>query len=96
MALRRNLPPPLHVINIIPNCILKRILISTDKYSSHSSSKKLLFAADRDHHRKPQVKMQRSTDYGLPSHDVVYIYDTTLTPKVQGASWKTGWEDCKS
>lgn len=66
MALRKNLSPPLHLVNITPNYILKHILISTDKYSSHSSSKKLLFAADRDHHRKPQVKMQRSTDYGLP------------------------------
>lgn len=56
----------LTVTGIIPNCILC-FLISTPS-AALSSSKKLLFATDRYHYRKPQpVKMQRSTDPGMPA-----------------------------
>lgn len=39
--LEENLLPPLCYTSIIPNHILKVTFISTDKYSSHPSAKKL-------------------------------------------------------
>lgn len=48
--------------------------------------KKLLFAADGDDHRKPQlVKMKRATDHGVPCPNL-YIYNTTPKPSVQRSS----------
>lgn len=47
-----------HQISLIPNYILKRILLG-----SRSSSEKLLFAAKGNHYRKPHhVMIQRLTE----------------------------------
>lgn len=45
----------------------------TDKYSSFSSSKKLLFSAEEDYYREPQLdKVQRICDGGvlIPKCDI--------------------------
>lgn len=57
---------------------------------------KLLFFCSRGHYRKlQQVRMQRSTDCELPTPSLC-IYNDTLPPKTQGASWKRGQKDYKS
>lgn len=63
--------------------------------SSHSTSKKLPFAANRAHYRKTQlVIIQRRMDPGQPSSNV-YIYNTTSAPKAQRTSLKRAQKDCK-
>ncbi|KAL6071557.1 hypothetical protein STEG23_024528, partial [Scotinomys teguina] len=57
---------------------------TTDKCNSHPLSKKPLFTADGEHHRKPQLDTrQRSTDCEEPSSNG-YIYITTPTSMDQG------------
>ena len=70
----------------IPIYILKPILIPTVKRSSHPARKKSLYAAHRDRHRKLQlVKMQRSTDREVLSHNA-HIYNRAPAPEAQGSS----------
>lgn len=48
------------------------ILTSTDRYSSHPSSKKLHFAANGEHCRKTKlVKIQKTTDHGMPRSQLI-------------------------
>lgn len=70
--------------------------MSTDKLSSHTSSKKLFFTAYGEHNRKQQMAWtQRSIDHGVSSSNR-YIYSITLPLKDQGTSWKRDEKDCKS
>lgn len=59
-------------------------------------SKKILHAADEDHHKNLQLlRMQRMADHGV-SGTSGYIYNTTPIPKVQGSLGKRARKDCKS
>jgi hypothetical protein len=66
---------------LLPNSFLILITISTDQCSSYHSSKKLLFSADRDHHRNPELpKVLRTTGLGYEpeNHAVCHeiaVYD---------------------
>lgn len=66
------------------------ILISTNKCRHQSSPKKLPFALEGKHVRKPQLlRMQRTTDYEMP-HPYGYSYSTVPAPKAQRTLWKRG------
>lgn len=63
--------------------------ISQSEFSFHTSSKKLLFVADKDYSRDPQlVKIQGVSGHGMPNPNL-YIHNIT-TMKV----WE--WKDLKS
>lgn len=95
-ALEKNLLPLLFLTTIILYYILNVNLTPTDNCSYHPSSKKALFTANRNHHRKSQLdKGQRSRAYGK-SQPNRCIYITAPASTVQGISWKEGWKDCQS
>lgn len=61
--LSRFLQLPQGISSIIFNCILNYF-----SYTHRKCEKKLIFAVERDHYRKPQLaRMQRRTDGGVPS-----------------------------
>lgn len=62
-----NLLLPLYQTSIIPDYIPKPVLISTDKCSSYSSSKKFLFTAKGTTTDSQLDTMQESTDHGKSS-----------------------------
>lgn len=63
-----NQQPPLYQTSVIQTAFSLLIVIPIDKCSSHLSLKKLFFATEEDHYRRPQlVRMQRATNCGDPS-----------------------------
>jgi hypothetical protein len=67
-------------------------LIATDKCGHQSLSKKSLFIASGDHHRKPQLDtMQKPTNGGESSLNGP-IYITALASMAQGTLEKNGWK----
>lgn len=62
------------------------------KCSFHPSLKKLLFIANRGHHRKPEMDtMQRSKDSGRPDQIV-----TATSQSLHVWPSENGWKNCKS
>ena len=51
---RKESPAPFYQTSIIPNHILKLMLVLTDTQSSFLSSKKILYKADENNYRKLQ------------------------------------------
>jgi hypothetical protein len=73
--------------HIIYYCSLN-VHLYTHKRGSYPSSKELLFVADGDYYRQPQlVKMYNPN---------CYIYDTTPTSKVQEKHQKMSQKVCKN
>lgn len=79
-----NLLLPLYQTSIVLNCILNLIFMAIVKYSSYSFSKKLLFRANGDHIRKPQLHTI-SRDHGDPSPNKCIC--TTPAAMAQETSW---------
>lgn len=74
-------------MSIIPSTNLNTfILIPTDNYSLYHSSRKLLFASDRNHYRKQQpIKLQSCRVQFQRMHP-----QNTLTSKAQRVLQKKG------
>lgn len=68
LILEENLSSPHFWTILIPNYILKLILIPPCKYSSTPSSKKYLFTANGGQYKKPQLNaMKRAIDHRKPT-----------------------------